>query len=70
MRSKAHWENDMWYAEINMPEDIMHVNNQDQPVRKNSPWIIFKTVLHALTVMYIPVNYQHPENENKNHVNI
>lgn len=28
---------------------------------KNIPGIIFKTVLHSLTVMDIPVNYQHPE---------
>ena len=36
-------------------------SNSGPSVKRNdSPWIIFKRVLHPLAVMHIPVNYQHP----------
>lgn len=56
-----------------MPREVEHAGTKqsmqswwqlDKPrnpsFSHHSPWIILKTVLYPLTVMYIPVNYQHP----------
>lgn len=48
------------------PHRMYHTRRQrrrerfNESVRKDSPWIIFKTVLHPLTMMYVPVDDQHP----------
>lgn len=62
------WEVEHAGAKCNM-QNLLHQQTtstykiKNTSISKHSPWIIFKTVLYPLTVMYIPVNYQHPENK-------
>lgn len=42
-----------------------HISDTLCTFSKCSPWIIFKTVLDPLTMMYIPVNYQYPKTQSR-----